>query len=360
MQSKELFNPLMAAVSNEAYSDRIVCIRMGVSNLNTYRPQRQLPLLIQSSSVRLLFVCALIFYFILCALKNIIFSLFQRKSDKCAVLGDIFIISSPRAAFLQKKYEINDVTEIDMKKKSYVNFLGAIDLFKALWFSLSILKEMLALSGLSKIYYLHDLYDMVLFSIFLEKYTNKKNVLHFTNHYDRWAVLLDCISKSRLFQYQHGLVADFYFPPHKLKRIEKVFCMNQSSISVWKNNICESPNVLYESKDYTVQLQPYAGAGTVLIISNPLFKMQELKIICALIERKKTVFYKIHPLYLYDEKLFKGFGEKFIVVHQQLFPHCEKTICNGSTLGVEYEASGVDVDWWVGEVDLQLLLRSYN
>lgn len=334
----------MYAIANESYSDSFVSNRMGLTKSDRFRPQRELPRIAHCNVIKVVFLLFLFCSFFVCAVKEVFSSIAVRRLKLTS--NNIFIISSARSNCIREKHKIDNVTLVDMRTANFKRYIttGLFAKISLVTFFVSI--KVVFKLGVRKVYYLHDLYKMVGFIYFLKGMSHGGVVIHFTNHYDRWAVLLDYFSLNTLWQYQHGVVEKNYQPPYKLRKIEKVFCINKESISIWKKNIVLPGPTSYIVSKYTIDLQQYSGDKSVLLISNPLFKLKEVELIQALACKGYNVFYKTHPLYNYNIAALSKERKNLYVVDKQIFPHCEKTVCNGSTLGLEYEASGLPVIWW--------------
>lgn len=329
MTTSELIHLVL---KNEKYSDLVVAQKL--NKQACFRPQRNLPSIMYSRVAQL-------FCLILCVMYNFLTfvkSLFSKRLDSSE--NEIFIFSSDKSKIIFDNLEIGDGLRIDMGKASFLHYVNMTSKVKSIVYSIiSILK----INNLSDVYYYHDAYKLASFFYFLQSMEAEK--VHFTNHYDRWGVLID---KSRIpvkIQYQHGVVSEDFTPPVKLERISHVYCYDERSVEIWKKNINGNDKSAYSLFKIKIFFKEVEGGGSVLVISNPLYFEDELSLLHKLNSKLPSVpiYYKTHPIYKYDEEKIPNF---IIRVAKKEYPDCSVSITRGSTLGKEYEANGKSVIWW--------------
>jgi len=320
------------AIGNEKYSDRTIALKMGVAM--RYRPQRHYPKVIDRGWFKFISYLSLYFVNILYFIRSVIS--FRKSKEE---LKELFVISSNKAATIFS--EAPRQQKLSMKDKNYYAYLSLGQKFYVLCLAQLILLR--SFTRIKDVYYYHDLFDLLTFDKLLN--SHKINRIHFTNHYDRWAVLIDDARIKVKNQYQHGVINEKYTPPVKLTSISSVTCINERSIILWKRNICSNKTCSYTIKSLSLEFTTEPEGKSILLISNPLFQQDEIKLITYYkkLGTDTVLYYKPHPVYKYDLELLQNYVH---IVNSDDYPKCTVCITKGSTLGEEYAANGVEVIWW--------------
>lgn len=304
-----------------------------------YRPQSNYPEILNWWAVKLLFRLFLPLFVVLK------FIFYIKLCGRAISSDNYFLISSDKGKKILSKHKegLNGtVFEIDVTNKEYflqLNFWGHVSvLFSALKLSICNVRVRYVL-------YYHDLYELLAFSFFIRNISNGK--IYFTNHYDRWSIIIDRVSVVPLVQLQHGIVSDSYFPTFKLLNVNEVFCYDDVSEVIWRENICANKKAKYNRIALDVELNYSCDNNSVFIISNPLYFDDELALLSLLVDSGEfnVVLFKPHPLYDYQlDRLPKA----TCILGKYDYPDARIIITKGSTLGREYESLGKKVIWWEG------------
>ena len=180
------------------------------------------------------------------------------------------------------------------------------------------------------------------------------------NHQDRWAVLIDGVqgNEEKTMVVQHGkFVQNFKFP-YLLKNIYKIYCFNQSEYKLFcQNYIIHTCIPIWQNLPSKIDLQPIIIPSnkeySILIISQPVSIQKEIEVTLSLLEHFSgiSIYYKPHPLFLnsmnfYLDNIKKTSNETINMINDKSFyPKVDIAITYNSTLGLEYEASGISVVW---------------
>ncbi|EAA4452422.1 hypothetical protein DPF13_17820, partial [Salmonella enterica subsp. diarizonae] len=175
-----------------------------------------------------------------------------------------------------------------------------------------------------------------------------------SEHYDRWAVLIDSMLGEKGIQYtliQHGSLraldssAYLLFKiPYKLKHLDKIIVFDEVEFQLFINNIldynlAEIIKVEY-SKPMLSLTQVSSNQLTLLVIGHSLCEKGQLKI-CSLINQQIencSIYYKEHPKARASSKV-RQFKFNFII-DDNFFPKVDVVISYPSTLAYKYEEMG--------------------
>lgn len=238
-------------------------------------------------------------------------------------------------------------------------FLKPSDFFIAIVFSFCLIAVNFFRIGFCNISQTYVTFDWLLVYFSLRRLSPHQISYTYTNHYDRWAVLIDSISTNRCNNFiQHGSFPMRMKLPYLQKNIMNLYYLNTHSYFYFLDNIV-SPNSLVDAFQISFKLNfcdsfhcP-PNKNSVLIISEPQSLDFELKI-AELLSAKYFVLIKPHPkyLYLYNSQIFKQF---IFFRDSDLFPRTDCAVAGNSTLGLEYELSGIQV-FWHDQKDVDSLL----
>lgn len=168
--------------------------------------------------------------------------------------------------------------------------------------------------------------------------------VYFANHYDRWAVLFDSLFEGKnIILLQHGVLPEKINLPYRLRNVRKIYVFDERSKGLF-DRICVAQNVDYELLDISLPLKDLnVGRRTVLIIGFPYVMDLEVEVAQALAAFFKVLI-KPHPLY--DSSGYRRAQDATLIESRDFFPRVDVAVCYSSTLGLEYEASGIRVVWW--------------
>lgn len=230
------------------------------------------------------------------------------------------------------------------------------DRIKSLYFScLSVWYVMLRGFGFSNLIQCYCAYDWFLSYFSLARVKGFSSYT-FSNHYDRWAVLFDCCFLGQnLRLIQHGVFPVDLSLRYKLKGLNSLYLFSESELA--------KANALYDmriSKAYyfvdQLSLADLAVSDrpSILIIGTPMASADEVFLSERLLG-SYDVYIKPHPRY--DLSVYKGAVGAILISDQNFFPKVDLALCYDSTLGLQYEASGVPVIWWIEESPASVLCK---
>ncbi|QLH66158.1 hypothetical protein [Aeromonas veronii] len=189
-----------------------------------------------------------------------------------------------------------------------------------------------------------------------------------TEHFDRWAILLDCCIKNksaggrefRSVIFQHGIlktldqdgkkyVGEFQFHlPSKLEMVTEIFAYDADSVSVFKEHII-SHNVstiikyhVIPPRKFTVQNDSALQSQeriVILFVGHPMCIEQQKKIYNEL-SKGVFVYYKPHPTTKITSDIL-NVGWR-VINEKDYFPEVDFLISYPSTLVREYHSIGID------------------
>jgi hypothetical protein len=383
------YDIMKSALDNEAYIDYITRTKFFPKRMigfNVPRPAiilqifkkdwTLIPLLYIGSLTWFFFYVPFIVYKILKFYKI----LMNRKTTSREITSDkIFILSSHRVLdlcdFVYDKNKPSDILVLpwlkvgeklnntSLKLIEFENFLTFKDLGWAAYYSLIGLIKWGIYTKASNVIQTYVLYEFFLMYIVLIK-LNKLGVKKYwySNHYDRWSVLLDNIVINKNTMIQHGFMWPEASYPTKLINIEKIFVLDKESISIFKNLIVKNDsNVIYEIQGLSWQLDENINYNdSILIISHLPELENEIELIKLVIINLPDVkiFIKPHPMdpkgpYL---KAFHNQSNVTIILKNRFYPRVKVAINRYSTLGMEYQQRGIDVIW-VNNLSLETVIR---
>lgn len=191
-----------------------------------------------------------------------------------------------------------------------------------------------------------------------------------TEHFDRWAILLDCALQEknergmsfRFMLFQHGILKQlsedgknyihhFEFDlPSKLYMVTDVYAYDLESISIFKHEIINDSvvsKVRFNSvsmgfslaKEIFRHQHEMEMRRSILIVGHPLCFGQQLNIYNR-ISGLAVVYYKPHPTTIPSDIMLNVGWE--VIEDKACFPKVDFLISYPSTLVVEYKTLGID------------------
>ncbi|OWG44788.1 hypothetical protein [Escherichia coli] len=205
-------------------------------------------------------------------------------------------------------------------------------------------------------YYLHmtSIFELVSFSYYLDKlHRDGIEEITLTNHYDRWITLIcekDFFSVNVI---QHGLLAKEFVQKHKLHNLKTVRGINEEQLNIYSSNVAHNTafKKLFLKANLDIIEDDFCD---VLIISNPFYIAEELKIYQDLKSHSVDVKFRPHPIYITSEI------QKIVHVNDlckdKRLPNPTYCLCKSSTLGYEYEAMGYPLIPWDDKIEIDKIL----
>lgn len=208
------------------------------------------------------------------------------------------------------------------------------------------------------------LFEYFLFERCLIEIREKSNVESFwySNHYDRWSVLIDHYVKKKTVLLQHGLLNENLSFEYKSQNVGVVYSFNTDSFYLFKKNIIVGVGTecrLY--KPYLDVVSIPDSSNSVLIISRPIQLPLDIFLTTKLLELGLDVYIKAHPLYDKTPYL-NAFSKKkgcHMINDDQFFPNVKYVISGRSTLALEYELIGSGVIY-LDKLDTQEIVHYFK
>jgi len=358
IEYKRIFNTFYYAIANEISVEKNTLKRLNKSYLK-FTPIRSIITaniiekykvnLFMYSILCMIFVIVAPFYFLIKLFKNLELSM---NDQNLKLMDNLILVANGRVDYLYNKLNKNEVaTYININQTSktnyisYKKFLKISDYFLAYIYSfISIFYSLYVLKNKTDILQTYVAYDWFLVYISLNKIEKNIKKAYFANHYDRWAVLFDNLfANKELVLLQHGVLHDELQLEYKLKNINTIYYYNENSKMLFKK-IFELNNTNFEKLDIILKLSDVeSNKKTILVIGQPQSIDKELEIVQKL-KNKYEIYVKPHPLY--SIKKYKRIKDVIIIEDRIFYPRVDLALCYESTLGLEYEASGVNVLWW--------------
>ncbi|VAW45701.1 hypothetical protein MNBD_GAMMA03-833 [hydrothermal vent metagenome] len=351
----------LKAVENEISIDKDLLKRLNSETLNftLVRPIKSLPYIekysISDVLYRIISMCFFVFsplFFLIQAVK----CYFANRGGGFSndLLNDVVLVANSRVEHLiiriRERGKI-DYLNINQPHKnnqpSVYKLLTWFDYGKAYIYSVSAIFYLLwCLKDKRDILQGYVAYEWFLVYIGLSKIKRNSRTVYFANHYDRWAVMFDQLfAAENLILLQHGLLPEYLQLSYKLKNINYIYALTSDSQEVFKR-LFDCKDVCFYQLDLSISLVDIqSNKRSVLIIGQPHSITLEIKFIKKLTD-DFDVFVKPHPLY--DATEYKKLDGITLIENRGLYPKVDIALCYESTLGIEYEASGVEVVWWKG------------
>jgi len=267
---------------------------------------------------------------------------------------DLVLVANSRVEYLVKKATPTKsliFLNINQPHKENIfhvyQFLRLRDYFHAYLFAIYAVFYLLwKLENKRDIMQVYVAYEWVLVYLALSRCKDGIDTIYFANHYDRWSVMFDQLYADKsVALIQHGILPEDLNLSYKLKNLSKVFAFNDHSVKIFKN-MFECENTQFERLDISLSLADVnTKKKTILMIGQPHSLESEIKIVKSL-GSEFEIFVKPHPLYESSE--YKKLSNVTLIEDRGFYPKVDAALCYESTLGLEYEASGVKVIWWKG------------
>lgn len=177
----------------------------------------------------------------------------------------------------------------------------------------------------------------------LEELVSYSDNIYFSNHYDRWSTMFDFLfEKNNLVLIQHGILPDDLTLTYKLKNLNTIYYFDEKSKNTF-SKLFECTKTNFKTINLKLNLIPIeSDKKTILIIGQPHSIEKEIEIIES-IKNLYSIYVKPHPLH--DNSKYKIKGVE-LILDKDFFPKVDIALTYESTLGFEYEISGVTVLWW--------------
>ena len=174
------------------------------------------------------------------------------------------------------------------------------------------------------------------------------------NHYDRWAVLIDRLSlNSERWLVQHGMLYGDRLIPTKLKHTARLVAFDDESVAMFRDNvIAESAGTIFETRPHQLPLTEIPSRDSeqisLLLIGNLLHAEDEDRIVKMVdsVDDRIRLFIKPHPRTDQGRYLSMSTASVSVWQDKDLFPRVDLVISPESTLGKEYESTGIPVLWY--------------
>ncbi|HYE97512.1 MAG TPA: hypothetical protein VEJ18_01325 [Planctomycetota bacterium] len=175
------------------------------------------------------------------------------------------------------------------------------------------------------------------------------------NHLDRWAVLVDRLpGTARRVMVQHGThLCDEWRPlPARLRRVDLFYCMNETERAFFRRAVfADGAEPEVRPLPSALRLVDLEGLDPrrprVLVIGQPVGSEKQVAILKGLARAGPRLQLLLKPHPLYGMAPYPGIEALpvRVVPEKDVFPRVDVAVCDVSTLGAEYEASGVPVVW---------------
>ncbi|WP_411169864.1 hypothetical protein ACH36K_05030 [Clostridium sp. MB05] len=282
------------------------------------------------------------------------------KNNENLLDGDIVLGLSPRIYNLEKRVFINVDYRIDFpwvneseitKDEKSIDFLSLItykDIFRAFKNSLTKAK-----GSIKKDYDItarlltYSAFEWFLVYDVLDRQLKNCKTLYFCNQYDRWIHLIDNINISgEKVLIQHGVVVPFKIK--EVKNISKIYCFNENQKDIFRDSIfINCKDICFENIPLSIDLsEKVSSKNSILIIGQPFSVDMEKKIVKELLDNNINLHIYIKPHPRFGVSLYNSLKDEVnIITDNKFYPRVDLALAYESTLGLEYEASGVNVIW---------------
>jgi hypothetical protein len=272
-------------------------------------------------------------------------------------------IMLPKTALCREKPGMHQVADASVRNFHVVDILEIKEAIFALWLSLflayKIYRLRVAYPGIELQNY--TCFEFVTILIALIKINPQE--VWISNHYDRWAVLVDyyCqgvfykqksyknkLNKKKTVIMQHGIEYDDRILLYKMRSIYKIFYFDLKSIEIlFKIAIYRPFDVKLEKFSSALNLIHSARSAellTILFILHPIVT-NKMEIILKNLINFHGIYIYLKPHPLQPEKKYKLYerANVFYIEDFEYFPQVNFIISYKSTLALEYEQIGTDV-----------------
>lgn len=294
-------------------------------------------------------------------IKFLILKIGVRTNQK-SLDGNIILGLSPRIYDLEKRILIDVDFRIDfpwVNKLEMVNDEKSVDFLSLITYKDILIAFMMSLTKAKSS--IKDSYDrtakLLTYSAFewflvynvLERELKTCKKLYFCNQYDRWIHLIDNIDiDGKRVLIQHGVVVPFELKD--IRNISEIYCFNKKQKEIFKNSIFVScKDINFNNIPLSINLSDKLNdRNGVLIIGQPFSIDIEINIVKDLLNRNKDkdmdIYIKPHPRF--GSSMYNCVKDKVNLINDiKFYPKVDLALAYESTLGLEYEASGVKVIW---------------
>jgi len=358
----KIFNTFYNAIANEICVDNNILKRLNKNHLK-FTPVRSILTvdLVEKYKINLFLYSILCILFVLFSFLYFLIKLFKNleingSNQNIKLNENVILVANSRVDYLYKKLNLKEkVTYININQLpktnyiSYKQFLNSSDYLLAFIFSVvSVFYLLYKLKNKTDILQAYVVYDWALVYISLSKVKKGVKKVYFANHYDRWAVMFDQLFKDKeVVLIQHGILPDDLQLEYKLKNLRTIYYYNKKS-KVLFEKMFNINNVKFEKLNLSLNLSNIGSTKkSILVIGQPHVIDKEIDIINALKKKYKdiyVIYIKPHPLYSF--KKYKSIKDVTVIEDRDFYPKVDLALCYESTLGLEYEASNVNVLWW--------------
>ncbi|MDH5717008.1 MAG: hypothetical protein OEZ22_05165 [Spirochaetia bacterium] len=394
------YRALLNAIENEYEIDKYTILRINPSYNSKYffpRPAKLIKYykknkLLLSYLLRIVLLLWPIFLFPLLLIINAIqyiflriVSTFKTKKQKMPLnkllIGEKIILAlSPKAVDMVQRIEKENrpIYILNYKNSELDNKL--LKNFSVLSFFDNISFQIIFKSLISSLYFKYFvvlfrknhliLQTYVSFSWFLiwfslSKLNNYNFEFWFVNHYDRWAILIDKLEKkSRNVFLQHGKLPVDFIIPNKIKNIKTAYVFDKRSGDILRTNIivekCVYSQKFISTKINLSKIKVEKNLMNILIIGGPFTNEKEILLIRNIFknfQNKVKIFLKPHPVFSNKgyKEIYKNKKNFHFIEDKKFYPKVNFAITEKSTLGIEYEMSGIPVIWMDGKTIDELI-----
>lgn len=311
------------------------------------------------------------FYGLLCILSFFLFPIYFLLKIKLNFKNkylfnnkktNIVLIADNRIESLYKKIDVLDNSKvafinINQPNKDYYidinSFVSFGKIIKSYIYSIaSLFYIIFRLNRKTDFLQVYVAYDWFKTYFVLKEIVTCADNIYFSNHYDRWSTMFDFLFKeNNLVLIQHGILPDNLTLTYKLKNLNTIYCFDENSKNIFLK-LFECTRTNFKTINLKLNLIPVeCDKKTILIIGQPHSIEREIEII-ELIRNLCFVYVKPHPLY--DNFKYKTDGVE-LILDKNFFPKVDMALTYESTLGLEYEISGVNVIWWKEMTNQQIV-----
>ena len=243
-----------------------------------------------------------------------------------------------------------DIGEIKSTKIELMSILNFYDLLKVFCYSIKgVFESLKDIKHPVEILQTYVLFEYFMLYIGLEK-LKKKNITSYwySNHYDRWSVLLDSIGQNNVLL-QHGFVNEKFELPYKLKNLKTLYYIDEKSIDIFKNNIIDiNTRVNTIQLKNTLKLQSINNKNkSIFLISRPAQLEFDIELIELISKLDIIIYIKPHPLFDKSpyKKAFSSNKKSILIEDDTYYPDTDIVLSGYSTLAIEYELLGKNIIW---------------
>jgi len=259
-----------------------------------------------------------------------------------------------------EKTNLKDILYIDIRINDIYKYLTHKDLFLILQYSaksICYVKKNITIIE-PRIYnslklHMYDIFKLVAYKFFLEKYDDKCNNIIIHDHYDRWAYISSVTIKlSKLHIVQHGFIDNSILFNYKQGKVDVLYLYDNKFYPIFMQYFSEIISTKKVSTNIALT-NLKTSKKTVFIASSLPYVNIELDFIKFLIDIQEIeLVVKIHPSYDYKDK-FSKYTKQITFIDRNIFPDADITVTYNSFLGYEYKLLGKEV-YWLGQYEAKL------